>query len=326
MQTRRSMLAMTAATAGTLAMPAIGRAQGGSYPSETINFICAFPPGSGADVLVRYYANKIGAVSGATIVVQNKAGAAGNIAAEYSARAKPDGYTIFVHGGSSVAGNMHLYKKPPYDAVKDLRVAATLSRLAFMLLVPTNSPYKTLQDLTAAMKKKGAKGSYGIPNTSALIVGEMYKQKAGLEAVQVNYRTSADFINDLQSGAIDYAITDAVSSLAQTRQGQSRMLAISSAERMNAAPGVPTFTEGGIPGIDMTSWWGAIVPIATPQPIVDKIYGWFVTALKSQDTVDFLKANGNDTFITPQPEGDKLLAASVEEWRHYVELAKIEKQ
>jgi len=306
-------------------MSSAGKAET-AYPKETINFICAFPPGSGADVLVRFYANKLGPIVGVPIVVQNKAGASGNIAAEYTARAKPDGYTIMVHGGSSIAGNMHLFKKPPIDVTKELKVTATLSQLAFMLLVPTNSPYKTLQDLTAAMKAKGDKGTYGTPNTSSLITGELYKQIAGLKTVHVNYRTSADFINDLASGNIDYAITDAVSSLAQTRQGQSRMLAISSAKRMASTPDLPTFAEGGVPGINMTSWWGAMVPTATPQPIVDQINKWFVEALKSPDTVEFLKAQGNDVFITSPQDGQKELVRSVEEWKTYVEVAKIEKQ
>jgi len=311
--------------AGFTAFSGTGRAQG-AYPKSTINVICAFPPGTGADVLVRFYANKLGAIAGVPVIVNNRSGAFGNIAAEYTARSKPDGYTILVHGGNAIAGSMSLYKKPPLDVINDIRVAATLSQLAFVLLVPDKSPYKTLQDLTAAMMAKGEKGTYGTPNLSGQITGELYKKAAGLKTVNVSYKASADYVNDLSSGSLDFAITDGVSALGQAQQGRFRLLAISSPKRMESIPSLPTFVEGGVPGVDVTSWWGAMVPFATPQPIVEQIHKWFAEILKAPDTVDFLKRQGNDVLSTPPDEGQKLLARSIEDWKRFVEVAKIEKQ
>ena len=140
------------------ALPGAAHAQ--QYPSQDIHLVCAFPPGSGADVLVRYFGEKLRPIANRTIIVENKAGAMGNIATEYTARSKPDGYTIYVHAASAVAANMHLFKKPPVDVSKTILIAATINQQPFMLVVSAKSPYKTVAELTAAMKQKGAKASY----------------------------------------------------------------------------------------------------------------------------------------------------------------------
>ena len=140
-----------AATSGAFA----GTAQAQDYPSQDIRLICGFPPGSGADVLVRYFAEKLRPVARRTVMVENKVGAASNIATEYVARSKPDGHTLYPFAGTTVAASMHLFKNPPVDVGKAIRVAATTSNLAFMLVVDANSPYKTVAELTAAMKQKG---------------------------------------------------------------------------------------------------------------------------------------------------------------------------
>ncbi|MDB5571200.1 MAG: hypothetical protein JWN93_2383 [Hyphomicrobiales bacterium] len=296
-----------------------------AYPRQVINFICAFPAGSGADVLVRFWANKLAPIAGATIVVQNKPGAMANIAAEFTARSKPDGYNILIHAGSSIAGNMHVFKNPPMDVVKELKVVATLSRHSYMLIVGKNSPHKSLQDLTAALKTKGEKASYGTSNTSSFIIGELYKRNAGLKVVQVNYRTSADFVNDLTSGAIDFAVVDSIAGISLDKQGHWKMLAVGSGERMASTPDLPTFADGGTPGIDVVTWWGAMAPAATPQPIVEKIHAWFNEAMKSPETVEFLKAQGNDVYPTSIAEGAGQLSRSEKQWKELVELAKVEK-
>jgi len=142
-------------------------AQAQEYPSQDIRFICGFPAGSGADVLVRYFGEKVRQVANRTIIVENKVGAAGNIAAEYTARSKPDGHTVYVHAASAIAANMHLFKKPPIDAARDLQIAAGVNKQPFMMMVAANSPYQTLAELTEAMKKKGEKASYAQSNTTA---------------------------------------------------------------------------------------------------------------------------------------------------------------
>src|SRR6478609_3522155 len=209
------------------------------YPNQDIHFICAFPPGSGADVLVRYFAEKVRPLTGKNIVVENRSGAGGNIAIEYVAKAKPDGYTVFVHGVSGVATNMNTFKRPPTDAAKTIQVAATINRQPFMLLVDEKSPYKTVADVTNAMKQKGEKASYASAAPFGTVMGEIYKVRTGVKAVEVSYKNAVDSLNDQLSGAVDYGMHDPVYSLAQQREGRLRILGVSTGQRLEATPDLP---------------------------------------------------------------------------------------
>ena len=307
-----------------IAVPNLTRAQ--DYPSQDIRFICGFPAGSGADVLVRYFAEKVRAVAGRTVIVENKVGAAGNIAAEFTARAKPDGHTVHVHAGSAVAANQHLFKRRPFDAVKDLQTVATLNQQPFMVMVPVNSPYQTLAELTEAMKKKGDKASWAQSNTTGKVMGALYSQATGVTAVEVPYRTAADAVNDFTSGRLDYGMMDPVFALSQARAGRLRMLAVSTPRRMEAVPELPTMTEAGTPGVEMMGWFAAFVPSATPRPIVEKLNKWFNEVLATDETKKFLNQFGGDPYISTPEEGQARLAKDVKDWEHYVKIAKIDPQ
>jgi tripartite-type tricarboxylate transporter receptor subunit TctC len=297
-----------------------------AYPNQDIRFICGFPAGSGADVLVRYFAEKIRPLANRTIIVENKVGAAGNIAAVYTARSKPDGYTVYVHAASAIAANMHLFKKPPIDATKDLQIAAGVNKQPFMVVVAANSPYKTLAELTAAMKAKGDKASYAQSNTSGKVMGELYKQATGVKAVEVAYRTANDSLNDFASGVVDYGMLDPVSALSQTRAGRLRMLAVSTAQRMQAVPDLPTMAEAGVPGVELLTWFAAMVPSATPRPIIDKLNSWFNQVLATDETKKFLNNFGGDPFVTTPEDGQALFRQHVKDWEGFVKAAKIPPQ
>jgi len=318
--------ARTAAALLILGLGASQAARAQSYPSQDIRFICAFPAGSGADVIVRYFAEKVRQVANRTIIVENKVGAAGNIAATYTARAKPDGYTVHVHAASAVAANMHLFKKPPIDAGKDLQIVATINKQPFMVMVAANSPYKTLGELTAAMKQKGDKATYAQSNTTGKVMGELYRRATGVTAVEVAYRTANDSINEFLSGRIDYGMMDPVFALSQARAGRLRMLAVSTPHRMQAVPELPTMTEAGVPGVEMMGWFAAMVPAGTPKPIVDTLNKWFNEVLATEETKKFLNSYGGDPFISTPEEGQALLRKQIKEWEGYVQAANIEKQ
>jgi tripartite-type tricarboxylate transporter receptor subunit TctC len=297
-----------------------------SYPSQDIRFICGFPAGSGADVIVRYFAEKLRHVANRTIIVENRVGAAGNIAATYTARAKPDGYTVHVHAASAVAANMHLFKNPPIDAGKDLQIVATINKQPFMVMVPAASPHKTLGELTDAMKQKGEKANYAQSNTTGKVMGELYRRATGVKAVEIAYRTANDSINDFGSGRLDYGMMDPVFALSQSRAGRLRMLAVSTPHRMQAVPELPTMTEAGVRGVEMMGWFAAMVPAGTPQPIVETLNKWFNQVLATEETKKFLNSYGGDPFISTPAEGQALLRKQIKEWEGYVETAKIEKQ
>lgn len=320
----RGLVRVTALAAAIAAVPVAAQAQ--DYPSQDIRFICGFPAGSGADVLVRYFAEKVRAVANRTIIVENKVGAAGNIAAVYTARSKPDGYTVYVHAASAIAANMHLFKTPPIDAGKDLQIAAGINKQPFMVMVPASSPYKTLAELTEAMKKKGDKASWAQSNTSGKVMGELYKRATGVTAIDVPYRTANDSLNDFASGRIDYGMMDPVFALSQSRAGRLRMLAVSTAQRMQAVPDLPTMTEAGVPGVELLTWFAVMVPSATPRPIVDKLNKWFNEVLATAETKKFLNNFGGDPFITTPDEGQALFRQGIKDWEGFVRTAKIEPQ
>jgi tripartite-type tricarboxylate transporter receptor subunit TctC len=311
------------ALAAALLLPQGAAAQ--QYPSRDIRFICAFPAGSGADVLVRFFAEQLRPVANRTVVVENKVGAGGNIAIEYVARSKPDGYTIFVHAGSAVAAGMHLYKKPPVDVGKAITIAATINRQPFMLVVDAKKPYKSVAELTAAMKAKGDKATYAAAAPTGRIMGELYKQAAGLKAVEVNYRTAPDSLNDMLSGAVDYGMHDPVFSLAQSREGRLRILAVSTGKRLDANPGMPTMAESGVP-MDLTGWWAVMLPTGTPQPVIDQLHKWFVQIVGSPATKAFLNKFGGDPLIETPAQGQARFLKDIKEWGEYVRLAKIPQQ
>jgi tripartite-type tricarboxylate transporter receptor subunit TctC len=277
-------------------------------------------------VLVRYFAEKLRPLAGRPVIVENKVGAAGNIAAEFTARAKPDGYTVHVHAGSAVAANQHLFKRRPFDAVKDLQVAATLNQQPFMVMVPAASPHKTLAELTAAMKQKGDKASYAQSNTSGKVMGDLYKQATGITAVEVPYRTANDSINDFASGRLDYGMMDPVFALSQERAGRLRSLAVSTPRRMQAVPELPTMTEAGTPGVEMMGWFAAMVPSATPRPVVDRLNKWLNEILATEETRKFLNQFGGDPYISTPEEGQARMVKEVKDWEHYIKIAKIEPQ
>jgi len=323
---RRNFVVSASAAALAFAVglaPAFAQAD---YPNQPVHFITGFPAGSGADVLVRYLGKEFAEASGQTVVVENKAGAAGNIGAEYLARSKPDGYTIYIHAASSIAANMHLFKNPPVDVGKQIQIAATVNQQAFMLIVPAASPYKSVEELVKGMKEKGDKGTYAQSNTTGRVMGQMFTDQAGLQTVQVAYRTDIDVVNDFNGGVLDFAMMNPVFALAQERAGNARVLAVGTPERVKAAPDYPTFGEAGLPDLIMLSWFAAMVPAETPKPVVDKINGYFNAILAKPETVKFLNENGGDPFISTPEEGQKLLLQQIEDWKGYVATAGIEPQ
>ena len=318
--TRRHFnIGAAAAAALPIAAPALAQ----SYPSQDVHLICAFPPGSGADVIVRYFAERLQPMAKRTMIVENKPGASGNIAGEYIARAKPDGHTILIHGGTALAANMHLFRKPPIDVAKQIQLAATLLKQPTMLIVDTNSPYKSVAELTEAMKAKGDKASYAVANTLGKVMSAIYKKQAGLTATEIPYKSSNDSLNDLKSGAVDYGFMDNASAIANERAGRVRILAVGTAVRMQSVPQYPTMTEAGYP-MDIVSWWAAMLPAGTPQPVVNQINAWIKEIITSEDGKKFLNSIGGDPWVSTPEEAQAFMRQQIDQWGVWVRDANIE--
>ena len=319
-------LAVSAALALVMAVFVTGPAAAQEkYPSKEIHFICGFPPGSGADIMVRFFADKIGKKTGHVIIVENRPGGAGMLALTLTARAAPDGHTILVSGGTAAAINANLLKAPPIDVGKEIKAVATVNQIPFVLAVDPKSPYKSLPELTEAMRQKGNKASYAFATPFSKVIGESYKIAAGLQTVEVSYKSAADSLNDLASGAVDFAVYDPTMALPQQKEGRLRILAVSSGDRFRPTGDIPTFKEQGI-NIEMLGWWAAMVPANTPGPIVRTINGWFADALADPETAAFLIRSGADVLVMSPDEANSYFLQDIKNWARLVEIARIEKQ
>ncbi len=276
-------------------------------------------------MIVRFIGEKMKVLSGRSVIVENKPGALGNIATEYVAKSKPDGYTVYITGASALAANMHVLKNPSVDVGKALQIVGTINKQPVMIAVRGDSLYKTMAELTQAMKAKGDKASYAFANPTAKVVGAMYKEKAGLQAVDVSYKTGAEYINDLTSGAIDYAIPDNVLAVAQERGGRMKLLAVSTGERMQSAPQYPTMTESGYP-MDLRGWWAGLVPAGTPKPVVDQLGAWISQIVSSDEGKKFLANIASDYWVSSPDDAQKYFLEQIKQWGEYVRIAKIEPQ
>ena len=294
-----------------------------SYPAREVHVIAAYPPGSGADVFTRYFAENMRPFLGGTIVVENKVGASGNLALIYVSKAKPDGYTVLIHAPSAIAANLSLFKNPGYEA-SAFDVLGTVCRLPFTLSVSANSTHKTLQSLIAAVRAKGANASYGTTAPTGQVAGAMMKNILNLAVVEVPYRTAADSVNDLDSGAVDYMMYDPIFAIPRHREGKVRVLAISSKERMTAVPDIPTMDESGVPGVDVMGWWGVAVPAGVPQPIKDKISSAFLKMAEKPETKAWLSNLGGDVWVVGPAEAQAQMLKDVKAWADYVRVANME--
>lgn len=323
MITRRTMLGDAGAAALT-SIAASRPAFSESYPSQDIQLICGFPPGSGSDVFVRYYGEKLRPLAGRNVITINKVGAASYIATEYVVRSKPDGYTLYPFGGTSIALSKYLYKNPSVD-VGSLEVAATLSNLPWTLVVGTNSPYKTAVELTEGLKKKGSDASYAVTTNTAMVMAGLYKKATGIQAVEVPYRTAGDSLSELTSGKLDFALIDPTFSMAQERNGRLRILAVSTGERLKAMPNIPTMKESGVP-MDLNLWWGVFLPAGAPRPVIESLNRWFSTIVSTDEARKFLADSGADPMVRSPDEAQEMFRKSLVEWREYAQLANIQPQ
>jgi tripartite-type tricarboxylate transporter receptor subunit TctC len=308
-------------------LAACGVAQAQSYPTRDIRVVVGLPAGSGGDIVARYYADKLSQVSGKPVIVENRAGMILSAGADVVAKAPPDGYTILITSvTSSHAANLYMFKKLPYDPIKDFTPVAPLLKSYFMLMVRSGAPWKTVAELTAAMKIKGTKASYGYGSPPALASSELYKAGAGLQAVGIPYRTSMASLPEMFSGELDFQFIDSHAGPPLIEGGKLRALAITTGERVPGVDLAPMAEAAGIPGFDIAPAWGVLLPAGAPAPIVAKLEAWFEQIKQMDATKQFLA----NTHAAPFPGGSKELAAfipkAIKQWGELAKLAKIQPQ
>jgi len=258
--------------------------QAQEYPARPIHIISATAPGGGGDTLVRYFARKMEPLAKQPVVVENKVGVGGLIGVRAAIAAKPDGYTLLIHASSSIIGNAYVVRDSGYDPARDLTPISPLARAVFVLLVGSKSPVKSVADLTALLKEKKGAGTYASPNNATAVSTELYMQAAGVDAVRVNYKAVTTAIVDVVAGEVDFAFADLSLAVSQAKGGRVRLLAVSSRQRAAADPSIPTMIEAGFPGFEYSVFFGAWAPAKTPEPVIDKLAGWFQQVLATDET------------------------------------------
>lgn len=321
MQTYRRHV-LTALVAAAFAPAAL--AQGASYPSKPITFIVPFAAGSATDQLARALGQEASKDSKQPVVVDNKPGAAGFIAAQAVAKAAPDGYTVFITTNTTQAANQHLYKKLPYDPVQDFAPVTALGRGGNILIVHPSVPAKNVGELIQLAKAQPGKLSFGSGSSASRVSGELFQQMAGVKLLHVPYKSNPLALNDLLGGQINLMFTDTATGLPQVKGGKVRALGVTSPKRSPLAPEVPTIDEAGVKGYELTYWFAAYVPANTPQPVIDRLHALLTAAAKSPATQNFYSTTGTDVFLSTPSELAKFQAAESQRWGQVVKAAGIE--
>jgi tripartite-type tricarboxylate transporter receptor subunit TctC len=296
------------------------------YPARDIRSICNFTAGSGADILVRFYSDKLSKLAGKPVIVENRPGAQGLVATDFVAKSRPDGYTILITPASStLATAPHIFKQVPFDPQKDLApVTTVVMGPAFTIAVDAAKPYRTVDDLAKALKTKQGNGFYGTQSNSGQVTGELFKQMAGLKTTYVPYKATGDALSSLLSGEVDFLTVDATWG-STMHPHKIRLIAVTTPKRAASLPDIPTMQEQGFKDFDITPWWGVVVSAGTPRPIIDKLAAWFNQINTMPETKEFLARSVVEVFPGSPESMAALLKTETERWKRFVELAKIEK-
>ena len=332
-QRRRSLLAgaaigVTGGAAGLVGSLAAcdAFAQAADFPSRPLKFLVPFPPGSGTDTGARYFGKKISEITGQPVVVENRPGANGFIAVQAVLNAPPDGYTLFVGSNSTLATNAALFKKLPYDPVADFTPLSMLSRAPVMLIVPPNSPFKSIAELVDAARKQPGKLNYASGSAGYQLMSEMFNETAKVEILAVPYKGASEAIGAVASGNADFAVVDITGAIELARSGRVRALAIASEKRSTEMPNIPTAIEAGLPGYTAFTWVAAMAPAKTPKAITDRLSELFVKVLALPETRDYFARLNADLMPGGPAAMRTFQLAEIERWKRIAKNAKVEQE
>ena len=296
------------------------------YPSKPITIVVPFAAGSGTDSITRIVAQYLQTALGQSVVVENKVGASGVIAATHVARAVPDGYTLLMATNSTHSANPHLFKKLDYDPVKDFAPVARLGSYVFMLVVGKDVPAKTLPELVTYAKANPGKLTFASGNTTGIVAGETLKSKAGIDVLHVPYKSTPPAINDVLGGRVSMMFIDLAPGLEHVRAGNFRALAVTTRERSSLLPDLPSLAEAGIPGYDVTSYAALFAPAGTPKEIVDKLNAAVQKIIADPEAKKRIAITGFDAFSGPPESLAAFVQSELVNWGKLIKDAGIEPQ
>ena len=301
-----------------MASPANGQE---NYPAAPIKIIVGFPPGGAIDLIARLLAQKLTSQINGNVVVDNKAGAGGNIAADYVAKAKPDGYTLLMHG-APVVFSIAMGEKVSYDLLSDLSPIALVASAPNIIVVHPSLPVNAMADFISYVKSNPSKLSYGSAGNGSFshVANLLFLQTNGLSALHVPYKGTAPAMLDLVAGRTQFGIVDVASVLALVKDKRLKALAITSLKRLPMLPDLPALAET-TPGVEIVNWYAIRVPAKTPKPIVQKLNGEIVKALQAPDVVARLLENGALAIGSSPEEYEAYLKSELDRWGKVIKSA-----
>lgn len=315
---RRASRALILAAFAAGVAPAV---QAQAYPDRPIKLVVPWPPGGATDSLGRLLAQRLSERLGQTVIVDNKAGAGGNIGTASFVREKPDGYTLLMATSSTNAANPHLYARLGFDAAKDFAPVAFVAEIPNILEVPKQSPFKSVADLVAAAKAEPGKLNYGSGGvgSSQHLAGSMFKHLTGADVMHIPYKGSGPAVSDLLAGQVDMMLD--TGSLAQVQAGALRALAVASHQRLPALPNVPTFEEAGVPKMFASAWYGIVAPAGTPSDVVQRLNKEVNAVVATPEVKQRMENMG---ALVPAGQSPEQFGAFIQsEIKRYAEIVKI---
>lgn len=294
------------------------------YPAREVRIINGYSAGAGADIASRIFGKHLEETLGKPVIVDNRPGAFTNIGAAAVARAQPDGYTLMFSGHTAIATNVYLFKTLPFDPGKDFVAIAPAGRISFGFGVPPNSPVTSMAQLTAYLKQKGEKATYGYANAFGLIATELYKYRTGAPALAVPFKSAGDALTTLTRGEIDLLVYDLGTLTQQESAGRMKVISVTTAGRSALRGDVPGMHEAGIADFDLGAWFGIWGPAGVPRPIVDRLAQAVSTIWDKEDKRRGLTAQTIEPFIASPDEFANFVREEVAKWGRVIKLAKIE--
>ncbi|CAN5170527.1 tripartite tricarboxylate transporter substrate binding protein [soil metagenome] len=321
--TLAAALAMTAGV--TMATPSLAQTP---YPApgKNITLVLPFAAGSGTDSTTRLISKELATALGANIVIDNKPGANGSIAASYVARSEPDGYTLFVTTNTSHSANPYLLKNMTYDPIKDFTPIARTGDLPFMLVINPEIPANSVGELVALAKKDPGKFSYASGSSSAIVSGATFATLAGIDLLHVPYKSSPPALTDVIAGRVSMMFVDVPTGLPHVNGKVLKALAVTTMKRSALLPDLPTMDEAGVKGFDITSWQGYLGPANMPKDIVTKLNAEIRKVVERPDIRKELADRGMEAFSGTPESFDAFLKEQLVVWEKLIRQAKIEKQ
>ena len=299
-----------------------------AYPSKPIRFIVPFPPGGGNDTMARTFGQKMTEGLGQQVVIDNRAGAGGNIGAETAARALPDGHTIFLGGVGSHGINPNLQTKLAYDPIKDFSPISLIASAPLVIVVPPSLPVKSINDLIQLAKTRPGELNYASSGsgTIAHLSAELLNSMAKIKLEHVPYKGTGPALTDLLGGRVQVMFNSAVSILPQVRSGKLRAIAMTALKRSAAMPDLPTVAESGVPGYEAASWYGVLAPAKTPRAIIARLNNEIVRIAQSADVRERLAADGAEPVGNSPEEFSAYIKRELARWAQVIEQARIPRQ